>query len=227
MLIKSLKYFCSQKQKITKKWTLSKTENTWQVSKGDFSTEATSSAVENLLNELKIVKAKRVAAKNPNKWATFEVDSSGNRVQVFAGEKLLTDFVVGKFDMNQQTRTFTSFVRMYDENAVYAVDGFLSMTFNQGMDAFRDKSLVKFNTQDITEFSIQTEDEMQTYSKLVGNWSSNDGTILDSTKVMNYLNGVSNLNGKEFIDGFSAVSPSKSVTFKGNNIASSYRNKLL
>jgi hypothetical protein len=201
------------------KVTLTRSENDWQVSKADFTAKATKDAVSNLLNEIKSVKAKRVAAKNPNKWASYEVDSTGNSVQVFEGDKLVADFIVGKFDMNQQTRTFTSFIRLNDENNIYAVDGFLSMTFNQNMDAFRDKKLVNFNTQDITEFSINTEAGSQTYSKLVGNWSTTEGIILDSTKVATYLNGVSNLNGKDFINDFSAATPSKSVIFKGNNIS--------
>ena len=202
------------------KVTISKTGDDWQVSKGTFTAMATESAVNTLLNEIKTIKAKRVATKNPDKWSDFQVDSTGNRIQVFVNDKAVADIIVGKFDINQQARTFTSYVRLNNENNVYAIDGFLSTSANPSMDAFRDKKIINFNAKDITEFEIRTEAGIQNYSKLVGNWSTGEGIVLDSTKVETYLNGLSNLNGQEFINDFSASTPAtKTATFKGNNIA--------
>lgn len=201
--------------------TLTKTSQTWEISKADFNTSATTNAVNNLLQIVKKIKAKRVATKNTGKWALYEVDEkNGSQVQIFSGNKMLADFVVGKFNMDQQARTFTSYVRLSDENEVYEVDGFLSASFNQKMDSFRDKKMIQFNTPDITEFSIQSENRIQNISKLMGNWSTSSGVALDSTVVVNYLNGIKNLSGGEFINDFQPITPpNKTITIKGNNMA--------
>lgn len=200
--------------------TLEKTGNGWQIAKGGKSTTATASAVQALLGQLVDVKAKRVAAKSEEKWGEYEVDeANGNRIQVFAGDQLLSNFVVGRFSFNQTSRTATSFLRLKEAPDVYAIDGFLSMSFGQGFNAYRLKDLAKVRQEDIVGISFQDGQSLQ---KGPSGWVSGTGAALDSSKVATYLTGISNSAGQEFVDDFNAsqIAPEQTqrMTITGNNL---------
>ena len=56
--------------------------------------------------------------------------------------------IIGKFTFKQQGRITTSYVRLAEEDDTYATDGILSMTFNQGINTWRDKTVIKGNKDD-------------------------------------------------------------------------------
>ena len=104
---------------------LKKENNFWAVSKGNVTTKANANAVNSILKNLVLIKTKRVAAKSPEKWVNYEVEeTSGSRIKVYAGDKLLEDFIVGRFSFDQQSRQSISYVRLTNGDEVYAVDGF-------------------------------------------------------------------------------------------------------
>ncbi|MEM9824361.1 MAG: DUF4340 domain-containing protein [Bacteroidota bacterium] len=199
--------------------TLEKVEDNWRATKGNKSVTAMSPAVQALLGQLVMVKAKRIAAKTEEKWGEYEVDeANGNRIQVFAGDRSLCNFVIGRFSFDQNTRTATSFLRLQDAPDVYAIDGFLSMSFGQGFNAYRLRDLVKLRAEDITNISFGDGQALQ---KGPDGWLSGEGTALDSTEVANYLSGMSNITGSNFIDDFDAsgIAPEniQQMTIKANN----------
>ncbi len=198
---------------------LEKSNNQWSVKRGSESYAADQAAVSALLPSLAETKVKRLVARSSDKWEQYEVtDSLGTRVQVNADGKSLADFVVGKFNFQQQPQSITSFVRKSKEDDVYAVDGFLSMSYNRGLDAWRDKSFVNVSPENITRLEMTTPDGTTTYEKTLNGWSAN-GATLDSLKMMNYLNGFKSMKIKTFDKLFEDNAPNYQLTISGNNMS--------
>lgn len=202
---------------------LKKEANFWVVSKGNITNKANQGAVQSILRNLALIKTKRVASKSAEKWADYEVEeSSGSRVKAFAGDKLLEDFIVGRFNFNQQSRQGISYVRLTKGNEVYAVDGFLSMTMGQGFDAYRNKEILTVGKDDITQVAINTLGITTVLQKGIADWAQ-DGTTIDSTAISTYLTGLQSIIGVNFVNDFDEVESQpllyKTLSLEGNNIA--------
>ena len=195
----------------------------WTAKKGNLIVEVPTSNVSGLLTGITDIDALRIAAKKKEKWKDYEVEEGGgNRVRAFAGEKVLTDFIVGRFSFNQQTKSATSFLRKSIEDAVYAVDGFLAMTYGQGFNSYRDGTVSSFNATGITRIDIKDAESDLSIIKSEGGWQTGDGVALDSLKTMDYISGLSNLTSKDFVDDFNLTTMQDariiSVTLEGNNM---------
>lgn len=201
---------------------LVKENGTWMAKKGSVQTKANKGAVESILRNLALIKTKRVATKNTEKWSDYEVAiGEGSQLKVYNGESELANFVVGRFNFNQQTRSGISYVRLNSGDEVYAVDGFLSMTMGQGFDSYRNKELLKINKDQLTKIAINTQGTTAIYQKLGTTWSK-DGVPVDSTQMATYLTGLQNINGTSFADDFNAAASNdllfKTLSLEGDNI---------
>ncbi len=199
--------------------TIQKLNGKWNISKGNISAPAMPATVSSLLAEISDIKAKRIATRNPEKWKDYEVnEGAGNRIRAFSGDKVLTDLKVGKFVPNPQTRQFTTYLKMADDDAVYAFDGYLSVGLGQNFNSFRNSKVLEFEPADITTIELAG----QSFSKTNGKWASLEGVPLDSTKVADYLNGLKSLKCSDFADNFdsnnSPVTNSQTLLLKGNNL---------
>ncbi len=202
---------------------LKKEAHFWAISKGNVTNKANQEAVSSILRNLSLIKTKRVASKSRDKWADYEVEeTSGSRVKAYAGDKLLEDFIVGRFNFNQQTRQGISYVRLAGEDEVYAVDGFLSMTMGQGFNAYRNKEILKVNQNDLTQISINTLGLTTILQKELNGWTQ-DGLPVDSITVVNYLSGLQNITGSTYADDFEDLQSNdllfKTMSLEGNNLA--------
>ncbi len=209
---------------------LKKEGENWTISKGGLTVAAREDAVTSMLSMLELIKAKRIASKSKDKWKDFEVEEgAGNRLMVYAGDKLLTDLYVGRFQFNQQAQQMqgmqqapsgTSYLRLGGADNVYALDGFLSMSLGQGFNSFRNKSLVKLDKAQISGFSVNSEKGNYSCSKVGNIWQTEDGAKLDSAKVANYVNALATVNGGDFIDDVNKAEltslPTQSVTIQTN-----------
>lgn len=202
---------------------LVKENGEWMAKKGSIQTKANRDAVMSILRNLSLIKTKRVATKNPEKWSDYEVAvGEGSQLKVYQGDQELANFIVGRFNFNQQTRQGISYVRLADSDEVYAVDGFLSMTMGQGFDSYRNKELLKIDKNQLTQISINREGMTEIYQKNGNDWTV-DGVSVDSTKMANFLTGLQSVNGNTFADDFE-VTASNSLLFntlslEGNNIS--------
>lgn len=180
--------------------------NNWIVSNGTVNTKAVSSAVQALLSNVQLIKTKYIAANSEEKWADYEVgEQQGTRVQVFAGEQLLEDFIAGRFAFDQQAQTGTSYLRLTNGKEVYAVDGFQTLTLGQGFNAYRDRTLADFApTVTFDQLTLQKADTTLTFTKTAENWMYGD-QVLDSMKVENYLQEFKMLKGDTFADDFDEI----------------------
>ncbi len=166
------------------------------------------------------VKPKRLAARGESKWAEFQVDSSGTRVQVFEGDDKTLDIIFGRFSYQAQPKSISTYVRLANDVDVYEVDGFLSITFNQGPDAFRDPTIVKsdFKKWQQLEFKYPADSSF-TLVKNNGKWFIN-GTETDSVKTINYLRRLANYSRNKFADDVEIAdneSPAYVITITGED----------
>lgn len=202
---------------------LKKEKEFWVISKGNVTNKANQAAVTSILRNLSLIKTKRVASKSQDKWADYEVDAiNGSRVKAYGGDKLLEDFIVGRFNFNQQTRQGISYVRLEGGDEVYAVDGFLSMTMSQGFEAYRNKEILTVNKSDLTQISINTIGITTLLQKSEAGWAQ-DGGPVDSTTLFNYLDGLQQITGSVFADDFEDYQSNellyKTLLLEGNNIS--------
>lgn len=203
----------------------------WKVSDGKITTEIERNRITNLLNQLQEIKSKGLISRTKDKWVEYQVsDTSGTCIKVFEGDKLKLDLIIGKFTYQKSDNPYanyggsrvsgTSYVRLADEKEIYAVDGFLTFTFNQPFNSWRNQSLVKLSKRDITKFTFNyPSDSSFTISKQDKKWMLNS-QIADSTKIETYLNSLSYKNASSFDDSYIPTdSPFCQLTLEGNNMS--------
>lgn len=186
--------------------TLTRDGSSWKVEDGQGNeAPALKSAAQGVIGSLASIQSQRIITTSPDKWADYEVtDTSGTQVIATGKGKTLADLMIGRFAFNQATRSGTSYVRKSGENAVYAVDGFLSMSFTRDFNSFRDKTLAAISPADVKSLTLQGTGMPGNYALIKdanGQWAMG-GTPLDSASVANYLSGLRFLNGTNFADDF-------------------------
>ncbi|MFC2087133.1 DUF4340 domain-containing protein [Bacteroidota bacterium] len=181
------------------------TDENWRIKKGNEEYNADTKRVENLITELLRIEPERVAATKKEGWKEFEVtDSLATRVVMFDDNKPVSDIYIGKFSYQNPTNPYerqgkmTSYVRLKGDNNVYAVNGFLRMTFSSDIVSYRNRMVINANEDDLTRLSFNyPADSSFTLIKDGGKWMI-DGVLADSAKVEEYLGSISNLSSSQF-----------------------------
>lgn len=202
--------------------TLSRTGSDWEVSDGKIKDNASPTILSGILSTLVSMKPIRLLTKDKAKWDVNQVsDSLGTKVQAYANDKLLADFVVGKFNYQQATRSMTTSVRLAGSDEVFTVYGFLSSTFNRKTDDFRDKLFVRTKPDDLTKVSFSYPgDSSFVLEKSANGWQVG-GVLADSVSVHKYLSGLTNLSLRAFENGFEPATHAHpyQITIDGNNMS--------
>jgi hypothetical protein len=210
---------------------LRKSGDKWMVKIGPQEYNADTNVIKNMLKQLSDMPTKRFAGKGSDAWVKYEVaDTSGTLVTLKSNDKTIAEILVGKFSYNipkdqqqqqmqgrQPRGEMTSFVRLADEKEVYAVDGYLKMTFSGKVDSYRYKSLISVNPSDINRIMVNEPGGRKVFENPDGKWTLN-GAPADSASVVKYRSSLARLSGSKFYDG--EVMPSgasHSVTIEGNN----------
>ncbi len=200
---------------------LVKENGVWNASNGQKTVVANPGSIKNLLSALGEIAPKQLVSKNPERWLDYEVTpETASQVECYAGSKKKTGFYVGRFNFDQATRTATSYMRMDDEDDIYSVDGFLSMSFNQDFSNFRDKQLTKAKSTDVERLTLTSDnDELSIEKSISGQWIDQAAMPLDSAKTANYVNTLMLTSGTEFDDDFNsdAFSPAEKLEILLNN----------
>lgn len=216
----------------TKAIELSKKDGSWYVNIEDVKYNADPGAIKGMLASLVDLRATRIAANDKSQWEKYEVtDSTATRVEVYSGKKVVSDIYIGKFSYQQprnqnpnpymqQQGKMTSYVRLGNKKDVYAVDGFLSMTFNRQPNDFRNKSIVKSNKAQWTRLNFSGPMQMFNLTKQGTSWMI-EGLETDSTITAKYMSALANLYSSDFIESAQLRSdkPTYTVTIEGENIA--------
>ena len=203
----------------------------WTVQQGKIVSATQEGAVENIFGEVLNIKPQSLAAIDKSRWNEFNLtDSLATRIKFLNNKgKILADIMIGKLDFKQAEKPvggysgnnvqITSYVRLYNRNEVYAVDGLLQFSFNIKFEDWRDKTFVHSKKDDITSIRfIYPADSSYTLLKKDSTWYEGNQKA-DSSSVANYLNSLVLMYGQGFKDGFKPVSnPVYQMLVEGNNL---------
>ncbi len=199
----------------------------WEIEKGSQRFAAQTAQVDNLLHTLSNMKAKQVVAKSRNNWEQYSVDDSlGTRVILYKGNTLTADIVAGRMSFSQSRNPYqqypdaVSYVRLGNDETVYAVEGMLTMSLNQSANDFRNADIVKSTPQHLTRVSFTYPgDSSFVLQKENEQWKVND-LPADSAHTQEYLNSLRNFTHREFDDlpAVKDLAPLFEIVIEGNNM---------
>jgi hypothetical protein len=157
--------------------------------------------IQQIIGELKHIRADRVAATGEDKWKTYDItDSAGIHVKVMQGNETAADFVVGKFSYNQASRTPNTYLRITGDKQVYSIAGYISMLFNRQPDLYRNKVIIDSKRNTWTKLTFHyPADSSFVLSKQGTQWMV-DGIATDSNKITGFLNSLAQLRSTGFVD---------------------------
>jgi hypothetical protein len=215
-----------------KEITLVKNNGTWSVKFNGITYPGDQSLISSLPGQINKLKPLRLAATKEESWKSFHVtDSLATKVVLESNGKVLAGLYIGKFSyimpknkmpqqnpyMRQPQGKMNTYVRTLNDKNVYAVEGFLGMSFNRSVDDFRDKTIVRVNKNDLTKLTFSyPADSSFVLAQKEGKWFVDDQPA-DSASVVHYLNKITNLKGRAFAEaGVAAFN--HSVKIEGRNM---------
>ncbi|MEP1094131.1 MAG: DUF4340 domain-containing protein [Cyclobacteriaceae bacterium] len=192
---------------------LTKADTTWTVSLPAGEKRTRKDAVKSTIEMLNTIKPDRLASRKKDKWRDYEVDSTGTRVKVFGGDKVLTDIVLGRFSVEGQ-RNFYSFVRLFEDENVYVANGFMKMSISETANDFRDNNVLSLKKDSLTQITFQYPEGTFSLNKEDAWFLGTDKA--DSVAVAGFLQGLNYTTSKEFREE-SIANYTHTVTFSFSN----------
>jgi len=208
---------------------LTRTGDAWSVESAGKTYSSDPDVTAGVLTELLKMTPERVAATDKSKWAEMEVaDTNAIRVKVYEGRKVTTDLFVGKFsysknedDPNPMSRNkgkMATYIRVKGDETVYAVPGFIKMTIQSDVAAYRNKTVCTIAKDNITKVAFNYPDGNFLLSRETGRWTV-DGQPADSLKVENYFKKITKVVSSNYMDDFVLGNvPAYQVKIEGNNM---------
>ncbi|MFN8342475.1 MAG: DUF4340 domain-containing protein [Cyclobacteriaceae bacterium] len=181
----------------------------WLVKMGDRSSAVEKGSVSGAIGYFTHLKPMRLITRNQSRWNEFSVGDTSTRVKFMKGADVLADVRIGRIGFNQQPGQqqfnpggiFTH-VRLSDDKAVYAVEGFLESAFNRPYNDWRDKTLLRLSASQVTRISFRyPADSSFVLEKREKKWWLGSQQA-DSTKVKSFLSGLEYKNASEFAEDF-------------------------
>ena len=185
----------------------------WAVGNGQVNANVDINQVKNALSFLSAIHPDRMVTRSKDKWPTYQVDSTGTHVKIFAGTDLSSELWVGR------SGSGPTCVRIEGNDEVFEIKEPLSAHFNKTFSAWRDKTFSRLEPENISSISFQYAGDSSYVLKRDKNiWMINNLKV-DSTKVINYLNKFRSRNMSEFADNFvPGTSPTYELTFSSDSV---------
>ena len=137
---------------------LTRSDDEWQIGENRY--PADESKVNNLLKELEGLKLTALVSE-AKAYARYDLsDEKKISVKAWVGDQLVRNIEIGK---NADTYQHT-FVRLGDNPNVYHAQNSFRRTFDQTTDSLRDKTALSFDTAEIKEIQISSDDNSLTLS---------------------------------------------------------------
>lgn len=190
----------------------------WELQNDKIKTVADSNAVRSLLSNFVDVKSVSLGAADKSGWADLQVtDTSGTRIKIITKDQTF-DMIVGKFGYDPSSRNGSTYIRHTNEEQVYVIEGFLSMSINQGFNSWRNRSFIIGNKDNWNTLTFNYPgDSSFVINKQNNAWLVN-GEVGDSAKIIQFLNGLSNLQSSGFVENYTPGStPVYALSIHGNN----------
>lgn len=180
----------------------------WKVESKGKKYNADINLVTNMIQQMKGLTAVSIAANGKDKWKEFQVtDSAATNVKFMNGNKTLMDIYLGKFSYKKPTNynpymrqqgNMTSYVRVNGDNRVYAVSGFLAMSFNRQANDFRNRQLISGDKNEWKQLSFKEGDKSFDLINKNGKWTIG-GLPADSAATVKYLNSIERVYSSDFV----------------------------
>lgn len=124
----------------------------WQVSPGDYPADV--SRITPMLDALAELHVTALVSESRN-YARYELDENQQiRVSAYKDDNAVRTFLIGKAaDTWRHTH-----IRLADDPNVYHARGNFRQDFDQSVESLRDKTILAFKNNDVTEFAIETGD---------------------------------------------------------------------
>ncbi len=190
--------------------------------------------INSMLEPLAGLRTEKVSATDASGWERYEVtDSAAIRVIAEDDGKIVQDVYVGKFSyqqakadpnmsrMQQPQGKMISYLRTADDDVVYAVEGFLKMTYTKVHRDFRDKTICQLDDAEVKSITYNYPDN-NTFilNRKDTEWFLN-GQPVDSAKTTRYVKILCNQKGYEFVDDYNTEfnKPDYTMIIEGNNFS--------
>ena len=177
------------------------------------------SSVEEAISSLESIKPDKMVARKAERWAEYEVDTAGIRVEVFEGNKKTLDIVLGRFGMIGQNKFYT-FVRLSADEEVYVANDFISFSIPYETSAYREQELYDLNRDSLVSVTFNyPADSSFSLVKQDSRWTV-DGVAADSAGMAGYLGALTYKSSPEFEDVKEESQlgpPTCTVTFKSTD----------
>jgi len=132
---------------------------------------------------------------NKEKQGEYEVRDTDFQIMLEGenGDKIAQAFL-GKFSGSGNA----SFIRLSDETAVYAVKGFLRGDWNQEVDMYRDRTILKIAKENITEIYVTGKQLFTLKSDPKGVLTLDPARATDKARVATFTSDLTDLTGVKF-----------------------------
>jgi len=209
-----------------------KSGGSWDVTMGEVEAAADLQALRSMLTELQNLETNQLVSRSEKSWNEYDVnDSLGTRIVIREGSRTTLDLVVGKFQYQQPDQnnynsyqgnqvSGKTYVRLYDEDEVYSVDGFLALGVNRDFASWRDRTVTNFSSSSLTKavFDYPADSGFVAQKNEAG-WMV-AGILADSASMVSWVNRVARKTHQEFADGFQpSGEPDFQVSFEGENMS--------
>jgi len=132
---------------------------------------------------------------NKDKQADYEVRDQDFQI-LLEGEngQKIANAVLGKFSGSGNA----SFIRLADDSSVYAVKGFLRGDWNQDVDQYRDRSVLRIAKENIREIQVTGAQTFKLRSDEKGVLMLDPMKATDKARVTTYTSDLADLSGMKF-----------------------------
>ena len=188
----------------------------WIMQRGNLQALAQEGKLANLLNAFRDIKPQRLVAKNQSKWAEFQLtDSLATKITLFGTNgRQLTSLLVGKVNKGG-----VAFVRLPNENEVYAIDSYLGTNVNKPFNDWRNQDVINLLSNQVEKIEFKYDgDSSLVLEKGKEGWKMGD-VAADSTLVIQYLNSIASKRSSKFDDQFNVgQAPRYVLTLSGKKM---------
>jgi hypothetical protein len=194
--------------------------NRWVAEKDGKKFNADVSVVRGAIGTLQKITPEREVSRKKDKWNSYNVGDQATCVSVYYGSSKQADIRIGKSGYSQGGMyggNAYTYVRLTDEDAVYAISGYLESTFNQPLNHWRDHSFLRIPRNQIKTISFRyPADSSFTLQKPDSVWLIN-GAPAEKKSVETYLGHLAFKNLTTFADEFGPTAPADvTITIEGN-----------
>ncbi len=192
----------------------------WTVSQNGISYPGDNSTILEMINMMNPLKPESVVSSNPKHFKDFDIeDSTATRVKLIQGANVVVDLLIGKLEMSSGYNV-NSYVRLTNDKVVYSVAGYLSMSANRDLDAYRNHKVVEGNKSDWSklEFTYPADSSFILEKQSEGKWHI--GTVdVDAAEVDRFLDPLQHLNHTKFAPTLPPSKPNYHLKITGSKLA--------